>query len=68
MKENDKENIGYCIASLCIIMTQIRFNELLLKSKVLEAIECSMDMYSWRKFESEIRTKFNVPKSVPLKF
>jgi len=73
LKENDELNTSYCISRLCGTIMQIKFNELILelrKSKglTIEALEYLTDSSNWEKTKEEIRTKFNVPKSVPENF
>ena len=65
LKENDEINIPYCIRCLCGTMMQIKFTELILDGvSITEAIDYLMDTSKWKKTTEEIRTKFNVLKSV----
>ncbi len=65
LKENDEINIPYCIRCLCSTLIQIKYNELILDGvSIIEATDFLMDTSNWKKTTEEIRTKFNVPKSV----
>lgn len=67
-EKRDAEELSFYVGRMCGVLMQLKFQEFNLQRKSMEGINYLSTHSNWKKLEKEIRAKFSVPKSVPLRF